>query len=115
MVAVPPILEKITSEISRGTGFKSNTLASWIVTGVSNNIVVTLSKNAESTAVTTHKITTKVQTLPLLLLYACTAHHSKTPVCDITPTITIIPSNNPMVSHSIIVVTSANESDLPMK
>ena len=80
MVAAPPILENRTSAISNGTGCKSSTLASWIVTGVSRSIVVTLSRNADKTAVTIHNITTSDQIEPSLLLYASTANHSNTPV-----------------------------------
>ena len=78
------------------------------MTGVINNIVVTLSKKAERTAVTLHKITTRVQIEPLDFLYASTANHSKIPVLDKTPTMTIIPSSRPIVSQSIIVVTAAS-------
>ena len=42
--------------------------------------VVTLSKNADKTAVTEHNITTRPHMEPPLFLYASTANHSKTPV-----------------------------------
>ena len=106
IVAAPPMLENKTSAMSIGTGCKSNTFANCIVTGVSSNTVVTLSKNADSTAVTIHKITTNDHIEPSLFLYASTANHSKTPVWEMTPTITIIPSSKPIVSQSIIVVTA---------
>ena len=63
-VAAPPMLENITSLRSIGMGSSRNTFASEIVTGAINNIVVTLSKNAENTAVTKQRITTNRQTEP---------------------------------------------------
>ena len=80
IVAAPPMFENNTSEIRIGIGFKSRTCAILIVTGVSRSIVVTLSKNAERTAVTLHKMTTNVHISPPLFLYAWTANHSNTPV-----------------------------------
>ena len=68
IVAAPPILENSTSAINNGTGCKSNTLANCMVTGVSKRIVVTLSKNAESTAVTIQRITTSDHIDPSLFL-----------------------------------------------
>ena len=49
-------------------GLKSSTLANWMVTGVSKSMVVTLSKNADKTAVTRHKMTVRVHTSPPLRL-----------------------------------------------
>ena len=68
MVAAPPMFEKSTSAMSSGMGLKSSTLANWMVTGVSKSIVVTLSKNADRTAVTRHKMTVRVHTSPPLRL-----------------------------------------------
>ena len=68
IVAAPPIFENNTSEIKIGIGFKSRTCAILMVTGVRRSIVVTLSKTAERTAVTEHKITTRVQISPPLFL-----------------------------------------------
>ena len=68
IVAAPPILEKRTSEMRIGMGLRSKTLASCMVTGVRRSMVVTLSRNADSTAVTEQRITTKVQTDPPLRL-----------------------------------------------
>ena len=106
IVAAPPMFEKSTSEMRIGIGFKSRTCAILMVTGVRRSIVVTLSKNADRIAVTTHKITTRVHISPPLFLYAWTANHSNTPVCEMIPTMTIIPSRRPIVSQSIIVVTA---------
>ena len=80
IVAAPPIFENKTSAMRIGMGCKSKTLANCIVTGVSRSTVVTLSKNAESTAVTMQSMTTSDQIEPSLFLYASTANHSKTPV-----------------------------------
>ena len=68
IVAAPPIFENKTSEMRIGIGFKSSTCAILMVTGVKRSIVVTLSKNAERTAVTEHKMTTRVQISPPLFL-----------------------------------------------
>ena len=53
-VAVPPILEAITSEIKNGIESISSCSAIRIVTGPNNKIVVTLSNNAENIAVINH-------------------------------------------------------------
>ena len=64
MVAAPPMFENNTSEMSSGIGLMSSTFASWMVTGVRRSMVVTLSRKADRTAVTEHKITTNVQIEP---------------------------------------------------
>ena len=50
-VAVPPILLRITSDIKYGRGSTCKILHMSMVTGASNNMVVTLSKNALAIAV----------------------------------------------------------------
>ena len=60
-VAVPPILDMRISIIKKGTAFMSNFFATRKVIGITRITVVTLSKNADATAVKiprTHKIAT---------------------------------------------------------
>ena len=54
-VAVPPILEAKTSVIKNGTGSVSNSFAITKVIGIIRTTVVTLSKNADATAVNAAK------------------------------------------------------------
>ena len=50
-VAVPPILEAMTSDIKNGNGSNSSSSAMNNVTGTNSSTVVTLSRMAESKAV----------------------------------------------------------------
>ena len=54
-VAVPPMFEARISVINKGTGFISSSLAIAKVTGIIRITVVTLSKNADATAVNNAK------------------------------------------------------------
>ncbi len=54
-VAVPPILDAIASVIRNGTTSSSNAWHISNVTGAIKSTVVTLSRNAETVAVTTEK------------------------------------------------------------
>lgn len=99
-VAVPPTLDKITSLMRKGLGSTSRMVHISIVTGAINNIVVTLSKNAEETAVNKHNRSIKRVRDPLDRSNILTANHSKTPVWDSSPMMIIIPNNKPSVDHS---------------
>lgn len=63
-MAVPPMLEKTTSASKIGVGSRPITLHIRIVTGVSSKMVVTLSKNAETTAENKISSVIKVQVEP---------------------------------------------------
>ena len=89
-VAVPPMLETMASAIRYGTGRCPSRLQTSRVTGAISSTVVTLSSSAEATAVTMVSITT----------------YSKTPVCLVTETITIIPKSKKMTFQSTPVSTS---------
>lgn len=66
-VAVPPTFEKITIVIKMGTGLRPITSHNLIVTGVIRRMVVTLSKNADRTAVNKDRQVIKGHTLPLVI------------------------------------------------
>ena len=72
--------------------------------GTISNIVVTLSKKAENTAVIIHKMNDNRQIEPPLWAYAWTAAHSNNPVFERILTITIMPISSPIVSQSIQVI-----------
>jgi hypothetical protein len=108
IIPVPPMLAKNTSASRIGSGAISITLHKRIVTGAINRIVVTLSRNADRTAVRQHRIIVKYQMLPRDSLYARTAEYSKKPVLAKMPTMIIMPNNNPTVSKSIQDMTSSN-------
>jgi len=99
-VAVPPMLLRMTSEIRYGRGSTPRIPHISIVTGAINSMVVTLSKKALATAVRRHSNTMRRQKDPVDDTNRRTASHSKTPVWESSPTITIIPNNKPKVLHS---------------
>src|SRR5512135_3680948 len=63
-VAVPPTFDAKTSGISRVKGLIFKVTAISMVTGISSSMVVTLSKKAEVTAVTTCRMSDKIKMLP---------------------------------------------------
>mmetsp|Transcript_23334 Transcript_23334/g.36502 ORF Transcript_23334/g.36502 Transcript_23334/m.36502 type:complete len:263 (+) Transcript_23334:1668-2456(+) len=101
MVAVPPTLEKIASEIRKGRGSMFTSLHSLQVTGAISKMVVTLSKKAERTAVTKQSSKHSLVLSPPESLQARTPVHSNTPVLMVIPTISIIPHKRPRVPWSI--------------
>ncbi len=66
-VAVPPTLEAKASGRSRVIGFILRVTAISMVTGMTNNMVVTLSKKAEIKAVINIKVPERTKTLPLAI------------------------------------------------
>ncbi len=100
-VAVPPILEPITSQIKKGTGFSFSWSVMAKVTGTISKTVVTLSKKADKKAVITVSSTKSMTGRPLETLAAHMARNSKTPLRLVIPTIIIIPTNKPMVFQSM--------------
>ena len=63
-VAVPPILEARISGMSKASGEIPRDRAISMDTGVNSSIVVTLSRNAEATAVKLIRIMARIITLP---------------------------------------------------
>jgi len=100
-VAVPPMLEATTSAIRNGITFICSSLAMAKVTGTTSKTVVTLSKRADATAVMVERESIMATGSPLATLAEATAMYSKTPVCLVIPTITIIPIKRPMVLKSM--------------
>ena len=99
-VAVPPMLEAITSAIRNGTGATSIWSHTSRVTGATSSTVVTLSSRAEATAVMTISIAMTRKGRPRARFAAQIARYSKTPVWRSTPTMTIIPSSRKMTFQS---------------
>mmetsp|Transcript_23277 Transcript_23277/g.55354 ORF Transcript_23277/g.55354 Transcript_23277/m.55354 type:complete len:236 (+) Transcript_23277:1248-1955(+) len=101
MVAVPPTLEKMASQMRKGRGSMFTSLHSLHVTGAISRIVVTLSRNADRTAVTMHSKNSSRVLSPPESLQASTPVHSKTPVRMVMPTMSIMPHSRPSVPWSI--------------
>ncbi len=76
-------------------------------TGTISRTVVTLSRSAESTAVTTDSVTRMPQGRPPDHLAALMARYWKTPLCRLMATITIIPVSRPMVLKSMPAIAAA--------
>lgn len=122
-----PMLLKKTSDMTGRTGSTSNTWQSCMVTGTTNRMVVTLSKNAERNAVNKQSKATSRHKRPRESLYIRTAQYSKNPVVLKMPTyqkidhlqkckakkkhntMIIIPNSNPHVSQSTQVIISSKE------
>ena len=99
-VAAPPMLEAKTSAIKKGTGLMSSRSHTRRVTGAISSTVVTLSRNAEASAVTsTSKIITRSGE-PLARLAAQMARNSNTPVFRSTLTMIIMPSSRKITFQS---------------
>src|SRR5512137_2708583 len=89
-VAVPPMLEAIASVMRNGTTSSSRAWQMSIVTGAMRSTVVTLSRNADTTAVTVEKIAMIMKGCPFATLALLMAMYSKTPVGFMMLIITII-------------------------
>jgi len=100
-VAVPQRFDAIMSGIINFIGLISKIFAIEIATGVIRKIVVTLSKNAESTAVMKKNEKKRTIIFPRESSKSFTASHSKTRVCERTHTIIIIPTKRAITSPSI--------------
>ncbi|KAF5028425.1 hypothetical protein DSECCO2_659160 [anaerobic digester metagenome] len=108
-VAVPPMLEARISVIKKGTGF---TLSIWqmvMVMGPTRRTVVTLSRKADKTAVTTIKAIIMRQGSPLAIFAALMAMYSKRPDSFTTATKSIMPNNTPKVPKSMASMPSSKE------
>ncbi len=71
-----------------------------IVTGATSSTVVTLSRNADRTAVISASQKSIQAGLPFETWVVRIATYSKTPECRVIPTITVIPRSRAMVSKS---------------
>lgn len=78
-VAVPPMLEAMISVMKNGTGLNSSILQTVKVTGPISNTVVTLSKNAERTAVIMQNNTMITHGLPFAIFAVRIAMYSNMP------------------------------------
>ena len=109
-VDAPPMLEANTSAIRNGTGLIASRSHTSSVTGAISRTVVTLSSNADATAVTrTSRIMIRSGE-PFARLADQIAMYSKTPVWRSTPTMIIIPNSRKMTSQSIPVSCEKNAS-----
>src|SRR4030042_3755340 len=79
-VAVPPIFDAMASVMRNGTTSSSSAWQMSNVTGAIRSTVVTLSRNAETTAVTTENIAIIANGFPLATLALLIAIYSNTPV-----------------------------------
>ena len=96
-VAVPPTFEAMISTIKNGTGLISSILHTVKVTGPISKTVVTLSKNADNTAVIRQNNTIIIQGLPFAIFAARMAKYSNMPEFFTTATKIIIPTRTPRV------------------
>jgi len=100
-VAAPPMLDANTSAIRYGAALIASRSHINSVTGAINKTVVTLSSRADANPVTaTNRIMIR-SGLPPARLAAQSAVNSKTPVCRMTPTMTIMPNSKKTTSQSI--------------
>lgn len=99
-VAAPPTFD------ARIIGSRSDLAGTCIIfaidraTGVMRIIVVTLSRRADTTAVTRIKSTSSFFLFPAESRNICSANHSKTPVSESTQTMIIIPVSRAMTPVS---------------
>ena len=100
-VAVPPIFEQKISVIKKGTGLMSNNLQAAKVIGKTKITVVTLSKNAEATAVNTAKEARTSFGLPFVFFKISFASQVNMPDFEAICTIIIIETNKNITLKSI--------------
>ena len=100
-VEVPPMLLAITSAIRNGTGEVPSRSQMSSVTGATSSTVVTLSRNAESTAVISTSMTMIRNGRPFARFAAQIARYSNTPLCCRIPTMIIMPSSRKMTFQSM--------------
>jgi hypothetical protein len=99
-VAAPPMLEEKTSATRNGTGLMASRSQTSSVTGATSSTVVTLSRNAEATAVMSTSRTMIRRGEPFARLAAQIAVYSNTPVLRSTPTMIIMPRSRKTTSQS---------------
>lgn len=101
-VAVPQRFEAIIIGITKRTGLIQNILDMETATGTIKNIVVTLSRNADRTAVITKNEKNKRWIFHFDTSKSFTANHSNILVWDRTQTIIIIETSRAITSPSIL-------------
>ena len=100
-VAVPPMLDAITSMITSGIASMSSASASRNVIGTIRRTVVRLSRNADSSAVVPASASTTASGRPRESCPALIARYVYTPVVSVRRTMIIIPARSPIVLKSI--------------
>ena len=100
-VAAPPMFDASTSAIRKGCAAMSRRSQITRVTGATSMMIVTLSSTGDATAVIVINITISRKGLPRDLFAAQIARKSKSPVCLMMPTITIMPSSRKMTFQSM--------------
>ena len=108
-VAVPPMFDAMISVKKYGTGLMSSKRHTVMVIGPIRRTVVTLSKNAERTAVSRTNRTMMVHGLPFAARAHLMARNSNTPDCLTTATNSIMPKSTPSVLKSICVTATSND------
>jgi len=100
-VAVPPMLQASISAMRNGSGFSRSCSVTKRVTGTTSTTIVTLSRKAELSAVTTQR-TRRIRTgRPRPSRTAWTASHWKSPVSRRMLAMTIIPTSRKMTFQSM--------------
>ncbi len=99
-VAAPPMLEASTSAIRYGAAGTSSRSHTSRVTGATSSTVVTLSRNADATAVSSTSMTMMGKGRPRAFFADQIARNSNSPVCLTTLTMTIMPSRRKMTFQS---------------
>jgi hypothetical protein len=100
-VDVPPMLEASTSAIRNGATGTSSRSHTRNVVGAISSTVVTLSRNADTNAVTSTSNTMTRKGRPLARLVAQMARYSKAPVRLRTATMSIMPMSRKMTFQSM--------------
>ena len=100
-VAVPPMFEEKISIKRNGYGFNFSLRVISIVTGTISSTVVTLSRNADSTAVTTPSTARMPRGFAFTSFADLTAAYWNAPDFSIIPTIIIMPISSAMVLKSM--------------
>ena len=109
-VAVPPMFDARISVMKNGMGFTSSSLHTVSVMGPMSSTVVTLSKNADSTAVSSTNSSMTFHGSPLASRAALMARNSNMPESFTTETNSIMPRSTPSVLKSMCSMAASNGS-----
>ena len=107
-VAVPPMFDARISVMKNGMGLMSSSLHTVRVMGPMSSTVVTLSRNAESTAVSSTNSSMIFHGSPLAKRAHLMARNSNTPDSFTTDTNNIMPSSTPSVLKSMCSMAASN-------
>ena len=107
-VAVPPMFDASISVMKNGMGLTSSSLHTVSVMGPMSSTVVTLSRNAESTAVSSTNSSMIFQGSPFASRAHLMARNSNTPDSFTTDTNSIMPSSTPRVLKSMCSMAASN-------